>query len=132
VVGVPTLEALARASRVTDGLVCPIIDARKGEVYAALYRASGGVVEEMRAPCAVALDAWLASLPGPCTFIGDAVSLLPPGTRVLPFDRFPPSGSAVAACGRVLIERRGPDDLAAIEPLYVRPPEAEIHPIAVR
>jgi tRNA threonylcarbamoyladenosine biosynthesis protein TsaB len=38
VVPVPTLEALAESARPAPGLVCPMLDARKGEVYAALFR----------------------------------------------------------------------------------------------
>ncbi len=41
VVGVSTLEALAYNAAGFPGLVCPLLDARKGEVYGALYRADG-------------------------------------------------------------------------------------------
>lgn len=37
-VGVPTLDALALNLAGSAGLVCPILDARKGEIYTALYR----------------------------------------------------------------------------------------------
>ncbi len=39
VVPVETLRALARSAETTTGLVCPALDARRGEVYAALFRA---------------------------------------------------------------------------------------------
>ncbi|MDH7480056.1 MAG: tRNA (adenosine(37)-N6)-threonylcarbamoyltransferase complex dimerization subunit type 1 TsaB, partial [Syntrophomonadaceae bacterium] len=37
-VGVPTLDALALNLAGSAGLICPILDARKGEIYTALYR----------------------------------------------------------------------------------------------
>ncbi|MBI4495323.1 MAG: tRNA (adenosine(37)-N6)-threonylcarbamoyltransferase complex dimerization subunit type 1 TsaB [Deltaproteobacteria bacterium] len=41
VAGVPTLDGLAQNARFAPGLVCPVLDARKKEVYAALYRGNG-------------------------------------------------------------------------------------------
>ena len=38
VAGVPTLDALAFQISPTPYLICPILDARKGEVYTAFYR----------------------------------------------------------------------------------------------
>jgi len=35
---VPTLEALAHTVSNWHGNICPILDARKGEIYAALFR----------------------------------------------------------------------------------------------
>ena len=38
VAGVPTLDVLAFNISPTPYLICPVLDARKGEVYAAFYR----------------------------------------------------------------------------------------------
>jgi tRNA threonylcarbamoyladenosine biosynthesis protein TsaB len=46
IVAVPTLEALAESSLPGEGsaaFVCPMLDARRGEVYAALFRADGAL-----------------------------------------------------------------------------------------
>ncbi|MEN6349806.1 MAG: tRNA (adenosine(37)-N6)-threonylcarbamoyltransferase complex dimerization subunit type 1 TsaB [Syntrophomonas sp.] len=40
-VAVPTLDALAHNITASDALVCPLLDARKQEVYTAFYDASG-------------------------------------------------------------------------------------------
>jgi tRNA threonylcarbamoyladenosine biosynthesis protein TsaB len=42
VVPVPTLAALAESARPSTGLVAPMLDARKGEVYGALFKLDGG------------------------------------------------------------------------------------------
>src|SRR5712692_1413460 len=49
-IGVPSLDATALAAAAgldPDWLVCPVLDARRGEVYAALYRFSGDALEKL-------------------------------------------------------------------------------------
>src|SRR5215470_10896057 len=48
--GISTLEALAWNSGITGGLIAPTIDARRGEVYGALYRREGQELVEAHAP----------------------------------------------------------------------------------
>jgi tRNA threonylcarbamoyladenosine biosynthesis protein TsaB len=48
--GVNSLETLAHPHRRRTGLVAPVVDARRGEVYWALYRADGTSVQELRPP----------------------------------------------------------------------------------
>lgn len=133
IVGVRTLLALAVAAEVSDGLVCPLLDARKGEVYAALVEMRAGRGEWAHGEVVVALDRWL-SLVGDrdCTFIGDAVGLVSArggaasGWHLRSFDRFHPRGAIVARLGAERLRAGDPDDLASLEPLYVRPSEAEL------
>lgn len=69
VIGVNTLDALARNAEGTDETICPIIDARRGEVYTATYR-SGERIIDCRA---VPLDTVLEELHGRrVVFLGDA------------------------------------------------------------
>lgn len=132
VVGVPTLHALARVADARAGWVCPLLDARKGEVYTALFQVQDAEATCAVAECAVSLEAWLPRLPEQCTFLGDAVGMLAgrggahPGWTVLPFDRFHPRGGVVAALGARRIAAGDGNDLAALEPFYVRPSEAEL------
>jgi tRNA threonylcarbamoyladenosine biosynthesis protein TsaB len=124
--GVSTLEALAWRANVAEGLVAPAIDARRGEIYAALYRRSGGHLIEERPPAVLAPEAFLAALPdGPVFFCGDGASrhralfesAARPGWRVLDVDPYLASTVAeLAAAGHC-----GP-----LLPLYVRPTEAEV------
>jgi tRNA threonylcarbamoyladenosine biosynthesis protein TsaB len=62
--GVSTLEALAWRCGSTEALIAPVIDARRGEVYGALYRRAGDDLIEERAACVMSPDAWFGSLPG--------------------------------------------------------------------
>jgi tRNA threonylcarbamoyladenosine biosynthesis protein TsaB len=97
-VGAGSLEAMALAgargapmqvgdalSEVADSpVLCPIIDARKGEVYFALYRFEGGavrVIEEPQAGPPAALVARLQTITAPVRFFGTGVKAM---GRVLP------------------------------------------------
>ncbi len=45
-VGVPTLDVLAYG-RPIKGLICPVLDARKGEVYTCLYQGTGSGIKRL-------------------------------------------------------------------------------------
>ncbi|MBI2359554.1 MAG: tRNA (adenosine(37)-N6)-threonylcarbamoyltransferase complex dimerization subunit type 1 TsaB [Deltaproteobacteria bacterium] len=80
VVGVPTLEAVAARAAKWEGLICPILDARKKEVYAALFRRMSGRLERLAedvvcTPGQVLERIGSLDTTSPCLFIGD-------GTRV--------------------------------------------------
>lgn len=137
VVGVGTLEALAvRASAGRDGaLVCPVLDARQGQVYAALYRVHwndgwptlttvrddwAGPVDELRE--------WIEHADGPVTIAGDATDLVQEhlsdgahaGIALAPLHlRLPhPEEVALLAASRARAGQH--DNLMLLEPRYVR------------
>jgi tRNA threonylcarbamoyladenosine biosynthesis protein TsaB len=75
VVGISGLDVLAFSYRHSNRLVCATIDARRGEVFWALYRPSPGGVQrvgELRLGTADALVADLEGLGEPCLVVGDA------------------------------------------------------------
>lgn len=55
-VGVSTLEALAYNGLAAGGLVCPVMDARRSQVYNAVFEIRDGVPVRLRADRAVSLD----------------------------------------------------------------------------
>ncbi len=72
-VPVPTLAALATQAN-PGGPVAPVLDARRGEIYAGLYRADGRAL--LADSCGPVAD-FLARLPGaePIAFLGGGVAL---------------------------------------------------------
>lgn len=56
VISVPTVDALAYNLCETDRLICPIMDARRGQVYTGLYTCAGDRLETHVAQCAVMLE----------------------------------------------------------------------------
>lgn len=80
VVAVSTLNALALNLRYSRFPVCPVLDARKGEVYAALYNCEGARPVELLKECVCAPDALFlrikaAGLSTPVIFLGNGLKV---------------------------------------------------------
>ena len=76
-VGINALEALAAGIPFFDGTVCPIQDARAGQVYGAAFQA-GMPPRRLMADEALKLEEYLGrlhSLSGPFLFVGDGVAV---------------------------------------------------------
>jgi tRNA threonylcarbamoyladenosine biosynthesis protein TsaB len=133
VVGVPTLEAYARAAGRRPGAICPVLDARKGEVYAAAFGWHGDALLQRAAPRATAPEQFAETLSGPCTLLGDGVdayfdrwrAALGDRATLIRFADLAPSAVIVARLGIARAAAVGGDDLADLEPEYCRVSEAE-------
>jgi tRNA threonylcarbamoyladenosine biosynthesis protein TsaB len=135
VVGVPTLEALARTVKDWEGIVCPLLDARKREVYAALFRRdSHGRLERLTPDLALTPQSLLERITAPCLFLGDGVETYGELLRkrcksaalVLPFSSHHPRGVVVARSAWERLCLGEQEDLQGLTPRYVRLPEAEL------
>jgi tRNA threonylcarbamoyladenosine biosynthesis protein TsaB len=136
---VPTLEALATVVGARGGPVCAALDARKQEVYAAIFEppsgpASGpegtGGLRRTTDDLALSAAALAARLPEGCTLIGDAgepyADILGKRATLLPFTRWHPVGSVVARLGWERLLAGGGAEPGTAEPSYVREPEARL------
>lgn len=134
-VPVPTLEALAMRFPLEGATICPVLDAKKKEVYAGLYRFDGGRWSSLAPDAPVAPERLPFLLPpGPVLFCGDGI--LPfgdflrraLGSRAL----FPPAGEELPRAGTVgllaarLVAAGGEADVRSVVPRYIRRSEAEI------
>jgi tRNA threonylcarbamoyladenosine biosynthesis protein TsaB len=130
-VGVPTLEALAWVAEAAPGTtICAALDARKREVYAALFAATEAAPRRLSPDLALAPEALVARLIPPCVVVGDAGEVygdvLGARAELRPFATHHPQGGVIARLGaeRLLAgEGRNPGPL---EPTYVRAPDAEL------
>lgn len=139
IVGVSSLEALARpACYLHEGPVVATIDARRGEVYAGVYRGRGEdfcclVADHTATPAALqalieerfADDAIVASGTGVRAY-PELRAWQAPKVRVLDAAWDAPSSVSIALLGRARALRDGPDDLARLEPNYIRLSDAEL------
>ena len=128
---VHALEALAMNCFGFDGVCCPVLDARRGQVYCAAYDMKGGLPEQALPPDALPLEDFLEKLPRDrrLVFVGDGVKVH--GERLERVERAvvaPPhlrDLRADAAC--VLAEARRGEWMegARLTPIYLRAPQAE-------
>ena len=54
--GVSTLEAMAQSLGIYDGFICPVMDARRSQVYNALFEADRDEITRIREDRAISLD----------------------------------------------------------------------------
>lgn len=129
VVGVPTLAALAIGVQ-HRGVICPILDVRRGEVAAALF-AREEVLTRRLEDMVGSLEHVLAALPaeGSVTFAGDALERYETvlrqlwGSRaiVAPRDQWAPRAAAVGQLGALRLAMGERDDPMTLVPIYPRP-----------
>lgn len=135
VVPVPTLAALALHAGAGDAPVAALLDARRGEVYAAIH-AGAPAAPPLYGPCVAepaALAARLAEIAGarPCVAIGDGVGVAAEALRARLGERvlLRPAAPDAAAVGRLaqrLWSASGGIPAERLAPLYVRRAEAEV------
>ncbi len=133
-VAVPTLHALAMRFPVEGAAVCPVLDARKKEVYAGLFRWQGGACARIGPDVAIAPEALPEMLPaGQVLFCGDGSGPFGPflrerlGDRALfpaPGDEFP-RASAVGRLAALLGPGGPATAFRTAVPAYLRASEAE-------
>lgn len=135
IVGVSTLDALAQNMAFSKHLVCPILDAKKGQIYTALYRpTTEGRLEKIEPDQAVDPDAFIRRISRPVVFLGDGVpvygnlirELLPAMAYFAPSNLQWIRPSAVGLLGLEKYLRGERIDPVAFVPRYLRRSEAEI------
>ena len=133
--GVSTLEAMAAQLGVYQGYICPVMDARRSQVYNALFHAEKGTLRRIcddRAISLAELGGELKISKEPVFLVGDG-SILCYNTLlesvpslVCPQEhRMHQRASGVALVAREMIARGEPGDAAALEPNYLRLSQAE-------
>lgn len=135
--GVMTLDALAEAcSFFNNGLICPILDARKNQTYTALYKngpAGPAAVEEAAALSLEELSARLNAYDEEIIFLGDGVDTFREGLktalgeryREMPYSSRFNHAALVLQKGIRTWQEKGPVSPYALRPFYLRLPEAE-------
>jgi tRNA threonylcarbamoyladenosine biosynthesis protein TsaB len=141
-VGVPTLDCIAEGLSVREGLIVPVRDARRGEVYFSVYESRRGRVSRLSEYAAMTPDRVADRVlaegggsadGGAVLLAGDALARygsalarkLGARAQLAPEVFWPPRPGIVAALGLELLSRGGVACLDTVEPLYVRPSEAE-------
>lgn len=133
-VGVSSLDVLARQAPEGNPLVCPMIDARRREVYWSMYRRVDHglqrVSPEQVGPAVEALD----RVSAPCLFIGNGARLYAATIRECIGDKalFVAEGPLnalrpclVAELAAALVKEGAHGEIASVNPVYLRKSDAE-------
>src|SRR5256714_7524118 len=115
IAAVPTLDAMAAGVPWTTRPVCPVLEARKREVYASLYRWDGLTMRREWDYLALAPAALGERLTEPVLGIGDGAALIvSPWMTLVPPVRRGPSAAVVGWLGHERLRRGETVDAAAL------------------
>ena len=133
--GVSTLEAMALGLGVFTGYICPVMDARRSQVYNAVFYAENGKITRIKDDRAIALadlGQELAQLDGPVYLVGDGSTLCyntlceTVSNLILPPEwKLHQRAVGVGLAAKAMIESGADCDGAALTPNYLRLSQAE-------
>ncbi len=133
--GVSTLAAMARSFGAWQGYVCPVMDARRSQVYNALFHVNCGEYTRIREDRAISLQDLgkdLQNLAEPIFLVGDGSILcyntlleIVPGLVLPPEHRMHQRAAGVALEAQRAIAAGESTDAAALVPNYLRLSQAE-------
>ena len=133
--GVSTLEAMAETLGIYQGYVCPCMDARRSQVYNALFYVNQGKLQRVKEDRAIALadlKEELQALSEPIFLVGDGSTLTYntlsgeiPGLVLPPEHRMHQRAGGVAIVAAGKLANREPGDANALAPNYLRLSQAE-------
>ena len=135
VYGVSTLEAMALGLGISDGHICACMDARRAQVYNAVFLAEEGKLNRVCEDRAISLEELadsLAHIDGPVYLVGDGSALTwrtlkdrVPNLVMPPEYRVHQRGSGVALAASQAIARGETGNGAELTPNYLRLSQAE-------
>ena len=133
--GVSTLEAMALSLGVYDGYICPVMDARRSQVYNALFEANCGKLTRIRDDRAISLQDLsedVKNLDKPVFLVGDGSILCyntllekVPSLVLPPEHRMHQRAVGVGLAAGEKIAQGEPGDGASLAPNYLRLSQAE-------
>lgn len=135
-IGIPTLDALAFNMANAKGIICPIIDALRGNVYTAIYRWENGSLIKIIDYMAVSLedlDRMLGEYDEYIIFLGDGIFVykeeiikrLGSRAQFAPISMNMQRASSVAALALARYKQGSFDNYLDFAPFYLRKPQAE-------
>ena len=136
-IAVPTLDCLAQNLLHYPGIICPIMNAQKKQVYTAIYRSGRDKLERLSDYQAIAVEqlaAQLKELKEDVWFVGDGVvafadmfqELLGDACRFADGHNILPRAGALAMLAAERASEERFDDLYQAELIYIRKSEAEV------
>lgn len=134
VAGVSNLDALAMQAAVSPNMICPLMDARKGEVYFSRYRFENGNLQKIVPAQVSTLDGALSAIDTDCVFIGEGARVYQKKIidKIGPYASFAlPAQNTIRAStiGKLSVNRfkqEPTDDVVRLVPEYIRKTDAEL------
>jgi tRNA threonylcarbamoyladenosine biosynthesis protein TsaB len=130
---VPTLDGLAAQVPPVDSPVCCLLDARKQQVYAALYRCEDKGHQRISPYLVLRPEELVAHVQEPTLMVGPGVQACMPAlqkhpqVRLMATTLLAPRAAAIGFCGGAHLRIESGELSEHVTPLYVRASEAELN-----
>ena len=136
IIHVPTMEALAYNMFSSSYIVCPMMDARRGQVYTGIYRFCGTKMEIIKEQSIIMIDELIYELDKigmPVMFLGDGVDTLKEviESKMATEHHYAPASmnrqkaSAVASLAEIYFQQGKYESAGEHKPEYLRLSQAE-------
>lgn len=134
IISVPTLDVLAYNVKESKELIVPVVDAKRGNIYASIYSFSGKKLKRHMRYAVLPIAELLKKIKGEAIFLGDG---LIPYRKVIEDDfRFKaefagekgwyPKATTVAKIGCELIRKKRFEDPDKFVPIYLYPKDVQV------
>jgi len=126
IVAVPTLDVIAHNAKDFSGIICPVLDARKNKVYAALYRSSNGNIKKISKDLLISVKDLLEKTDtyDNVIFLGDGAALT--GRAINEKLDWHPRPQPLARLGIEEYRKKAFISVEDLEPLYLYSRECDI------
>ncbi|MDD4907871.1 MAG: tRNA (adenosine(37)-N6)-threonylcarbamoyltransferase complex dimerization subunit type 1 TsaB [Candidatus Omnitrophica bacterium] len=133
VIGISSLDILAMNASGLKGMICPVVDAKRGLIYYSLYRAKPSLKRLISYRLGSPDEMLKAKLKAPCVFLGDGLKLykddISAGVRGAEFldgeFSYPRPGNIIALA-RKRVETKQTVSSFKLEAIYLYPKECQI------
>jgi tRNA threonylcarbamoyladenosine biosynthesis protein TsaB len=134
VVGVTSLAALAAQADLPTNFICPVMDARRNEVYYGLYRSQNGKLSQVGTHGVGKPVDLTKNIDAPCQFLGQGARLYRETFDALlgSLSQFSESGvdtiqaKTIARLARGQFQKNETQPLQSVAPYYIRRSDAEL------
>ncbi len=134
-VGISSLEALAMQASNSPYLICPLLDARRGEVYFSRYRLTDGRLKKELEEQVCAPENTIRDINEACIFVGNGTLLyqkmlsdmIGDSAFFAPMPQNAIKASTVAFLSLNKFQNKDTDDIDRFIPHYIRKSDAELN-----
>lgn len=132
-IGVPSIDGIACNAVKNQSLIVPIIDAKRGQVYSAIYVKKGNQVIRKSGFLLMPIEKLIKKIKGEAVFLGDGLSLYK--DRIKSLDKkaifleqrfwYPGAGNLIKLA-LSKIKKAKKQDLSGLAPLYLYPEDCQV------
>ncbi len=138
IIGISTLDILAKNARRADAQIVPVVDAKRSLVYTSVYRNKNGKLARIKPYMLLGVEDFLKKIKADAIILGDAAGLYRDkilthikGACILDKDCWYPKAHNIMELALEKIKQKQFDAPSGIKPIYLYPKECQIRKISV-